>query len=829
MELQKKIEDFLYSDSEELEVSGFIKSELKEYQKSFINKFHQSNGKNLLVKHTKFFDLLIKTIYKFILRKHFYNYTPLQNQIPISIYALGSYGREELSLYSDIDLMIVYEDIKGYNIKEIIESILNMAWDSGFKLSHRVHELGDLLSASREDHTIKTAMIESRFICGSKFLDTSTQNILKQIRKDEPNKFLKAKVDEYYKRADNNPIKLRANIKNSEGGIRDLNTLFWIANTLYGVNKLKDLIPIINENDYSKLMKNVDYLFKIRVAIHAIEQKKEDTIRLELIPDIAKLLNLKQSECARKIYQALNEIKTYTHIYISKLTKEYLPIDMRGAKILNNELFIVDRKLYAHNLKKSADLISLLEYILKYNNDISYYNITFVSYLMSSRLRQKDINQNGVIKSLFYQKNLYRLLFALYYSKNLFRIIYPLLKVRNLPQFDGYHIYPVDLHSLRTMDAIENIDDKFIKDIFDSFDEDQKAVVRVATLLHDSGKGRKRDHSILGANIVKAFAKEIGFSKEEQNIIYILIRYHILMSNTAAREDIYNEKVIYSFNSKIRDPLILKMLYVLTYCDIESVGKGTYNNFNAGLLKELYLLSLEAFNNDAMISEAAKREKIEKRVKKNPSFLALKKSTQKKLLRVESNLLFFKYSIDKIVELTKWVEQKKESYEYKILSNNQLVIEILSSKEINIGYLLGKLSHYDITTMDIFKIEKGLKYFKIIFEEDIDKSEIGYIKDIIESSFDMSLKIKPPKLNIKKDEIDIFCEHSSSYARMKLNTIDQRGLLANIIGLFDEMGIEIASAKIQTMRNIARNLFLIEKNGKFCDVQELIIKKLTMS
>jgi len=829
MELQKKIEDFLYSDSDEFEVSGFLKEELKKYQKSFETKFHQSSGKNLLVKYTKFIDLLIKNIYKFILRKYFYNFTPMQNQIPLAIYALGSYGREELSLYSDIDLMIVYEDVRGYNTKEIIESILSMAWDSGFKLSHRVHRVDELLEASRVDHSIKTAMIESRFICGSKILDISTQNMLKKIRNDNKKSFIKEKIEEYYKRADNNPIKLRADIKNSEGGIRDLNTLFWIANAIYGVNRLKDLIPQIDEHGYTKLMKSVDYLFKVRVALHYVNGKKEDTIRLETIPDIAKLLNLRQSECARKIYYALNEIKTYSHIYISELTKEYLPIDMKDAKILNKELFIVDRKLYAKNIKKKADLLSILEYILRYNDEISYYNITFVSYIMNSKLNQNDPMFNMIIKSIFYQKNLYRLLFALYYSKNIFRVIPPLLKVRNLPQFDGYHIYPVDLHSIRTIDALENIDDEFIKNIFNSFTEDQKAVVRVATLLHDSGKGRKRDHSILGANIVKAFAKEIGFSKEEQNIIYILIRYHILMSNTAAREDIYNEKVVYSFNSKIRDPLILKMLYVLTYCDIESVGKGTYNNFNAKLLKELYLLSLEAFNNDAMISEAAKREKIEKKLKKDPNFLSLKKSIQKKILRVESNLLFFKYTIDEIVELSKWMESMKKSFEFKILSQNQLIIEIFSKEELNLGYLLGKLSHYDIITMDIFKIEKGLKYFKVIFEKDIDKSEIGYIEEIILNSCDMTLKTKLPRLNIKKDEIDIFCEHSSSYARMKVHTVDQRGLIANIIGLFDEMGIDIASAKIQTMKNRARNLFLIEKNGKFCDVQNLVIEKLTKS
>ena len=143
------------------------------------------------------------------------------------------------------------------------------------------------------------------------------------------------------------------------------------------------------------------------------------------------------------------------------------------------------------------------------------------------------------------------------------------------------------------------------------------------------------------------------------------------------------------------------------------------------------------------------------------------------------------------------------------------------------GYLLGKLIDFNITTMDIFKIEEGLKYFKIEFEKNIKYDEELFIKQIIENSFDMSKSIKLPTLDIKKNEIEIDCNHSNSYARMSLNTKDQRGIVANIIYIFDDIGIDIASAKIQTMKNRARNLFLIEKNGKFCNTKDIVIKKLT--
>jgi [protein-PII] uridylyltransferase len=299
------------------------------------------------------------------------------------------------------------------------------------------------------------------------------------------------------------------------------------------------------------------------------------------------------------------------------------------------------------------------------------------------------------------------------------------------------------------------------------------------------------------------------------------------MSNIAAREDIYNEKVIYSFISKIKNPTTLKLLYILTYSDIESVGEGTYSNFNSNLLYQLYNLSMYAFSHNAMISEAGKRENIEKKLKTSKAFLDLKNSTKKRILRIQSNLLFFKYQIDEINSIALWIESMSSSHEYKVSYDNTLDIEILSNDELNVGYLLGKLSHLDIITMDIFKIEMGLKYFKIGFSQSIDSDDLFTLNETIEKAFDMSSKTKLPSLKLSKKEIDVNCDHSTSYARMKVNCIDQKGLVANIISIFDDMGIDIASAKIQTMRNRARNLFLIEKNGKFCSMENEILKKLT--
>ena len=829
MELQQRIEELIAQNSDDFEVSKAIRDSLKLYQNSLETIFKESYGKNFLVKHTKVIDGFLKIIYKYTIRKYFADYSPMQNALPISLLALGSYGREQLCVYSDIDLMIVYKDIKGYNVEEIMESILSMAWDSGLKLGHRVHEVSDLLEASRSDHTIKTAMIESRFIYGSKFIWMETQTQLTLIRKENQQEFIETKLHEYQTRHQRYPIEMRANIKDGAGGMRDLNTVYWIGAILHHVGRVRDMVPQhIGEKEYAKMMAHMEFIYRLRAALHIVAKKKQDTLILELIPDVAKMFNLSQRKVAEKTYHALVEIETFTDIFIWRLTHKMFQKKQTPITRVNEHLYIYHDKLFAITTSSHIDLLTLFKELLAYTDQIKEYDISFIMYLQQSVFSFRNSKKHHALsKACFYHDNTYKLMIALYRAKLLTRFFPILAKIKFLPQFDGYHRYPVDLHSMHTVRALQNITDTNVKEVYSQLDKDEKALLRLASFLHDCGKGRKKDHSELGSTMVKTYALSIGFSEKMADYAYILVRYHTLMSNISAREDIYNEKVIYAFNAKIKYPIILKMLYVLTFADIESVAEGTYSNFNANLLKELYTLSMEAFSNGEMISEAGKRAKKEQLLNKNKGFLDLMRSTQKRVLAIQSNLLFFKYTPKEISELASWIESKTETYAYKIKHEQSLCIEILTEKELNVGYLLGKLSNLDIATMDIFAVGQQQKYFKVGFLESVESDEVPFIQEIVEDAFDMDKKTRLPLLEIKKSEIEIYCEHSHSYARMKVNCKDQKGLIANIIAIFDDMGIDIASAKIQTIKNRARNLFLIEKNGKFCASQDTIIKKLT--
>ena len=381
MELQQQIEELLARNADDFEVSKAIKVSYKLYLNSLEESFKENQGKKFLIKHTKSIDGFLKIIYKYTIRKYFGDYSPMQNALPISLLALGSYGREQLCVYSDIDLMIVYKDIPGYNSKGIMESLLSMAWDSGFKLGHRVHEVSDLLEASRSDQTIKTAMIESRFIYGSKFIWMETQTQLTLIKKENQKEFIQTKLQEYEKRHNKYPIEMRANVKDGEGGIRDLNTVYWIGSVLHQASRVRDMVPQhIGEKEYAMMMTHMEFIYRLRAALHIVAKKKQDTLILELIPDVAKMFNLSQRKVAEKTYQALVEIETLAAIFIWRLSHELFQEKHTDITKVTQELYIYKETLFSKTETTKVDLLTILEKVTLYQ---PYQSLRYLFYHVS--------------------------------------------------------------------------------------------------------------------------------------------------------------------------------------------------------------------------------------------------------------------------------------------------------------------------------------------------------------------------------------------------------------------------------------------------------------
>ena len=819
MNTKEKIEELLYQNAEDFKMAKVLKADITAYFATLDETFSTSGGKDFLVKHTKKIDEVLKLIFKIALYGVFKSYQPMKNSLPLSLAALGSYGREQLCVYSDIDLLLVYREIPGYNTKEIIEKILYLIWDCGLKLGHRVHTVDQLLEASRSDITIKTALIESRFVEGSHHLWTEVQNVLSMIRHDNPHEFVLKRLQEQHALHHKYPFSMEPNLKEGRGGFRDANLVYWLGKVRYNIDHISQLPEsIVIEEEYRSFRLALDFLFRVRSALHLACGKKEDRLRLELIPDVARYLGYGQNKrshmrFSQKVLSSLKIVYLYTTIWVDLLTKEYGIRDegLRGA----------------FGQRDGSDMHHYLQELIRHS-DIEYKASPSLLRQLIHAPRPEKIDQSyyPLIRQIFQSAHAYSILITLSRARLLNYIIPPLKKVIDLPQFDGYHRFPVDIHLLASLYHLEHIKDPTIKSLYEALDPEEREMLKLATFLHDSGKGRKRDHSLVGASLFKIFAKSLELRPDLIEAGVVLIHNHTLMSNVAQREDLYNEKSILMFASQFKTKKMLDLIYILTYADLNGVGEEIYNTFTARLIKTLYTQSIESLEHSEMLNETAMRVTKMKSLKRFAPFRDLSRSQQKKVLSAPSNLLFLHYTREKILQIVtkSW---ETEDYYFEVSNHYFLTIEVISKQRFNLGYLLGKLSAYNLVNMDICRLSEKSKFFRLDFREKLQEDELPWVESYIKESFDSTSTVAIPAPSIEKKDIFIDCNHSKSYALLKLNTADQRGLIAFFITLFDAMHIDIATAKIHTQKNATRDLFLIDKSTNFCHNRDTIIKKLT--
>ena len=837
-EINIQVEELISKGAEDFEISKVFRNYFKKYVKTIDETLETTRGKDFFVKHTKHTDKFLISLYKYILRKHFGDYQPMSTSIPITLVALGSYGREQLCIYSDVDLMILYEDIRGYNLKQIMEEFITLAWDCGLKLGSRVHEKKEIEEQVKEDVTIKTSILESRLIYGSKHLWFGYQNILNKIKMTDQKQFIFEKLEEHKQRLIKYPLKMEPNIKDGFGGMRESNMIFWMATTVFGVSDIKQLVGYeFSEEEYRKYRVALEYIFQVRNALHNLSNKKQDLVSFDSLPELSSKLGFvnrprrtKERQCMAKLLESLHTIHFFSSIMVKKFTRQTI-FNKDNIKVLRKarykkDLYICDGKLFTSFHRRTKTLNTVLKEISDLPKEVKYFDRSYIYFVSKAKLPSNQSKElRKTIKSLLYKKSLYPTM-KLLYNAGLFQAVLPITKkIINLPQFDGYHQHPVDVHSIKTLKKVEDIQDEYVKNIYESLEEKEKALVRLVALFHDIGKGRMVDHHISGEKLFKNMANSFGFDESHIQRGALLVRSHNMMSMVASNEDIYNEKVILKFTALVKNSLNLKMLYVVTYADISAVGKNIYKSSTAQLLRTLYTQSQPAFENEELLNENSRRLAKQEAIKKLKRYKELPNITKKKIMYISSNQMFLKLKAEDILDIAIHAKDVKD-FIYKIVNETHLTIRIIRKVPLNLGFLLGKLEFLNIASMNIYKLYDDKKAFYISFSEKVDEGDLEYVKEMIENSFDMSKSTKLLIPSIKRENIKVNCNHSAYLASMHITAKDQKGLFAYVAKIFDDFNIEIESAKLNTIKTYAKDLILIEKNGHFCSNQDDILELL---
>jgi [protein-PII] uridylyltransferase len=536
----------------------------------------------------------------------------------IAVIAVGGYGRGEMAPFSDVDLLF----LTPYKItpwaESVIESMLYMLWDIKLKVGHASRTIKDCLRLGHEDFTIRTALLEHRFLAGHAPLAQEFDRRLgAELFSDTGKDFIEAKLEEREARhkRQGQRYMVEPNVKEGKGGLRDLQSLFWIAKYIHGVQDAAELVPlgVFRPEEFAQFVTAEDFLWAVRSHMHLITGRATEKLTFDLQVEVADRMGYKDLAGRRGVEIFMQEyfrhataVGDLTRIFLTKLEAIHLksepllerifrrkPKVKAGYSVTNNRLDVIDPKAF---LSDKLNLLRLFEEALRTGMLIHPDVMRLVRanlHLIDDEMRNDKEARRIFLDLMLKHGNPERALRRMNELGVLGAFVPEFEPIVAMMQFNMYHSYTVDEHIIQCIVNLAQIEKaELVEELPVASGILKRGVNRkvlyVALLLHDIGKGRPEDHSILGAQIARRVAPRLGLSKADSETVEWLVRYHLLMSDMAQKRDIADPRTVRDFAKAVQTVKRLDLLTVLTVCDIRGVGPNTWNNWKAALLRGLY-------------------------------------------------------------------------------------------------------------------------------------------------------------------------------------------------------------------------------------------------
>lgn len=536
----------------------------------------------------------------------------------IAVFAVGGYGRGEMAPQSDVDLLF----LTPYKItpwaESVIESMLYILWDLRLKVGHASRTIRDCLRLGREDFTIRTALLENRFLAGEERLAAQLNHRLQNdLFKGSERQFTEAKLEERDARHEKQGERymVEPNVKEGKGGLRDLQSLFWIAKYLHRVKDVSELVALgmFTRDEFSTFLRAENFLWAVRCHLHLISGRPNDQLTFDMQLEVAARMGYSDSAGRRGVeifmqdyFRHATSVGDLTRIFLTKLEASQLksePLLQRllkrrkklkpGYEEIHGRLAIRDE---AEFLSDPLNLLRLFEEGLRTGLLIhpdAMLLVTANLHLIDAGMRNDPRAAKLFLDLLLKHGNPERALRRMNELGILSAFIPEFEPVVAMMQFNMYHHYTVDEHIIQCISHLAQIERRELIEelpVSSSILKEgvNRRVLYVALLMHDIGKGRDEDHSILGARITRKVGPRLGLKPKEVDTAEWLVRYHLLMSDMAQKRDIADPRTVRDFAKAVQTRERLDLLLLLTVCDIRGVGPGTWNNWKASLLRALY-------------------------------------------------------------------------------------------------------------------------------------------------------------------------------------------------------------------------------------------------
>ena len=563
----------------------------------------------------------------------------------LSVIAVGGYGRREMAPSSDVDLLFLTPQKVTPWAENVIETMLYILWDLKLKVGHATRTISDCIQLGTEDYTICTAMLEHRFVVGDIDLgEELDRKLWSDLFKPSMGRaFIQAKLDERDKRHEKQGQRyvVEPNVKEGKGGLRDLQSLFWIAKFIHRVQDADDLVEkgVFTSEEYDSFVAAKNFLWAVRSHLHLITKRATEQLTFDMQVMVAEAMEYKDTDGRRGVevfmqayFRHATEVGDLTRILLSNLETLHIkdgPLLERwfkrrrkvkeGYQVVNNRLTVTDEKVF---LSDKLNLLRLFEEALRTGMLIHPDAMRLVKSnldLIDNDMRTTPEAQRIFLDLMLKHGNPERALRRMNELGVLGAFIPEFENIVAMMQFNMYHSYTVDEHTIQCITNLAQIErGELVEDLplVSSILEKgvNRKVLYVALLLHDIAKGRPEDHSILGAQMVRKIAPRLGLKPDEVDTVEWLVRYHLLMSDMAQKRDIADPRTVRDFAKLVKTVKRLDLLCVLTVCDIRGVGPNTWNNWKAVLIRALHSQTLDALENGL---EDLNRNNRGKEAKKN--------------------------------------------------------------------------------------------------------------------------------------------------------------------------------------------------------------------
>lgn len=520
----------------------------------------------------------------------------------LALVAVGGYGRRELAPFSDVDILFLF-DAETPEIREAVALITSLLWDAGLKVGASARTPAECVVDARGDFTVRTNLLESRLICGDDMLFDDFCARYNDLRTENGGAdFVEAKMDERarrYRRMGLSKYMLEPNVKEGRGGLRDLHLLFWLAKYLYGVTDMVDWTRsgILSPAACRKFLKAHRFLATVRCHLHLLNNKAGDILTFD---------------AQRKIAEKTGYFDRSGQAAVERFMKRYYLISKTVGELSRQVIVAVTDAIKGENtvqaLPETTDFY-LTNDRLTFKNHLHFNEDPLVllrAFVWRQRL-QKSLNPRALQLISDNAKLIRRVRGSIEARDLFFEILLsdnPETALRQMTetgvlgclipefqnivaqvQFDLYHVYTTDEHTLKTIGYLsETPADKTPQ---------SRLALYLGALLHDIGKGLGGDHAAKGAELTEKIAADLELDKNDSETLVWLVGHHLMMSRTAFRRDIFDPKTVADFVAVVQSPERLKLLYALTVADIKAVGANVYNSFKAKLLDDLYAFALE--------------------------------------------------------------------------------------------------------------------------------------------------------------------------------------------------------------------------------------------